>query len=51
MIETPIAAAPAGTRPHFYRTAAGPDRPAPGAAHGGTARRWAFEVKRSLAPS
>jgi predicted AAA+ superfamily ATPase len=49
VIETLIAAAPDGTRPHFYRTAAGAEidllLELPGAA------TWAFEVKRSLAPS
>ena len=48
VIENLIGAAPAGTQAAFYRTAAGAEidlvlTPGP-------ARRWAIEVKRSLAP-
>jgi predicted AAA+ superfamily ATPase len=49
VIESLIAAAPAGTEPHFYRTAAGAEidlllrLP-------GRAQPWAIEIKRSRAP-
>lgn len=49
VIETLIAAAPEGTRPHFYRTAAGAEIDLLLELPGGAT--WAFDVKRSLSPS
>lgn len=49
VIETLIAAAPEGTRPHFYRTAAGAEIDLLLELPGGAT--WAFEMKRSLTPS
>lgn len=47
-IETLAAAAPEGTAPHFFRTAAGAEIDLLLSLPGG--RLWAFEIKRSLAP-
>lgn len=49
VIETLIAAAPEGTRPHFYRTAAGAEIDLLLELPGGAT--WALEMKRSLSPS
>ncbi len=48
VIETLIGAAPAGTEPFFYRTAAGAEIDLVLALPGG--RLWAIEIKRSAAP-
>lgn len=48
IIETLIAASPGGTTAHFYRTAAGAEVDLVLTLPGG--RRWAIEVKRSMAP-
>ncbi|MDJ0277732.1 ATP-binding protein [Sphingomonas sp. 2R-10] len=48
VIESLIATAPEGTRPNFYRTAAGAEIDLLLTLPGG--RIWAFEVKRSTAP-
>lgn len=48
VVESLIAAAPFGTEPHFYRTAAGAEIELLLALPGG--RLWAVEVKRSLKP-
>jgi predicted AAA+ superfamily ATPase len=48
VVETLMAAAPEGTEPHFYRTAAGAEIDLLLALPGG--RLWAIEIKRSAAP-